>query len=136
VEALAAQVVLPPFEHGAADVASERRGGGRDVLCEKLLLQSLRGGGDDDALPRGQRRHDVGKTFSRACSRLGKEVLPTLESLLDGLRKLRLFGPRLEARECAREGPGRSEERPHATMIRTFVRSVQLGRKSRVRRGR
>ena len=113
MQCLPARVVLAALEHGDANVATERPRGDRDVLREQLLLERLRRGRDDDALPRLERRQQVREALAGSRPGLREQVPPRVEGALDGRRERRLLGPRLEARQHAREPAVRSEDRVH-----------------------
>ena len=62
----------------------------RNVLVEKLLLQILRPGRDDDALARTNHWQKVSECFSRTSARLDDQVALFFKRLLDRLCHLQL----------------------------------------------
>ena len=64
LELLAADIVLAALEHRDPDLAPERARRRGHVLGEQLLLERLRRGRDDDALPRLERRQQVGEALA------------------------------------------------------------------------
>ena len=66
LEALAAEVVLPPLEDGDPDISTESGGGGRHVLRQELFLERLRRRRDHDALA-GERAPGRGRRGSSPC---------------------------------------------------------------------
>ena len=101
----AAEVVRAPLQHLDAHVAPERGRCDRDVLREQLLLERLRRGGDDDAAPRLERRHEVREALADAGAGLGDEVLAGRERVLDAGGERSLLGPRLEVGKRAASAP-------------------------------
>ena len=63
-----------------------------NVFEEELLLKILGAGGNDDALPRKDRRDQIGKSLSRSRAGLNNQVLSFAQGALDGFghRKLAL----------------------------------------------
>ena len=109
----AAEVVLATFEHGDPHLASERPGGGRDLLGEQLLLQGLGRGRDHDPTAGRERRQQVGEALAGARARLGDEMLARLERELHRRSERSLLRPRLEADESGGERAARGERLVH-----------------------
>ena len=104
LELLAADVVRAALEHRDPHLAPERARRRRHLAGEQLLLERLRRGRDDDALPRLERGQQVGEALPRAGAGFGDEVLARRERELDRSRKRSLLRPGLEARERGGEG--------------------------------
>jgi hypothetical protein len=116
VQALAAEVVLTALEHGDPHVPPERRGRGRHVLGQELLLERLSRRGHDHALARGKRRDQVGEALPRARARLGEQVLAPLERVRDLLGERSLPAPGLEAGKRGCEPPAGTEVAVHGRL--------------------
>ena len=81
-----------------------------NVFVEKLFLQILRAGRDDDALARANHRQQIGQGFSRAGAGFHDQVPLFFQRLLDRLRHLQLPAPKFIRRMRAREHSARGEE--------------------------
>ena len=114
VEGLAAQVVLPAFEHGDVHLSSQHGCRNRDVLCEELLLKRLRRRRHDDRASGRQGRDEIRKALPRARAGFRQQMLARFEGIGDGLRELLLLGARLVAVQGGRELTIRSEQPVHA----------------------
>ena len=109
----AAKVVRPPLQHLDLNVTADRRRGDGDVLREELLLECLGRGGDDDAAPRLERRHEIRKALADAGARLRDEMLAGFERVLDARRERGLLAPRLVPGKRMRERPSGAEDVLH-----------------------
>src|SRR5699024_8688016 len=91
-----AYVVVPALEQGdlgfAVEVCGEVLCHGGQIVAENLALQRQGRGGDDGALPRGnrlqQRGHEVGQRLARAVAGLQELVGAVVESLGAGAGRL------------------------------------------------
>ena len=91
-----AEVVLASLHDGDLDLPAERSRRDRYILAEQLLLQRLRGGGDDDPLSGLERRQQIREALADARPGLGDEVPAAGERHLDRVGERRLLGARLE----------------------------------------
>ena len=113
LELTAAEVVRSTLQHLDAHGAPDRGRGDGDVLAEQLLLQRLGRGGDDDAPPRLERRHEIREALADTGAGLGDEVLAGRERVLDRRRERGLFAPRLVVGKRMRERPTGAEDVLH-----------------------
>lgn len=113
LEAAATKVVVAPLQKRAGDVAREGRGSGRDVVCEQLLLQSLRRRRDDDPQAALDRRDQVREALAGPRARLREQMPAAGERVLDRLRERLLLRARLKPGETGRQSPARPEHRLH-----------------------
>ena len=111
----AAEVVVPPLQHGDVHLPAERCRSERHVLRQQLLLQRLRGRGDNDAQARFERRDEVGKALARARGGLGEEMRPICERPRDRVGELRLLLPGLVLLEHPRERATVAEDVAHGS---------------------
>jgi hypothetical protein len=118
LQAVPAQVVLPPLEDGDVHVAAQRRRRERHVLRQQLLLQSLGRGGDDDPAARGERGRKVGEALPRARAGLGEQVPPFLERQRDRIRERGLLLPRLVLLEHLPKRSAAAEDVAHSLELR------------------
>jgi hypothetical protein len=108
-----AEVVRAPLQDADVDLGAERGRRDRHVLVEQLLLERLRRRRDHHALPRGERRHEIGEALPHPGPGLGDEVLARRERPLDRLGERCLLGARLVAGQGASEGPAGAEDLVH-----------------------
>ena len=90
--ALEAQVVAAPLQDRPGELDVELLGQERQVLGGQLVLQGLRGGGDDRGAARQDGRDEVGEGLARPRARLDDEVPAADDGLGDGLRHVGLAG--------------------------------------------
>ena len=94
VEFFSAEIIAPPLHVADAQLAVaiwiERLLQERNVFVEKLLLQILGAGGNQDALAGPDHGHQIGKSLPRTGARFDDKVAFLLECLLDCLRHLQL----------------------------------------------
>ena len=85
-----AEVVRPALQDGRIGGRRQDPGHERDVLADELVLERLAGGGDDDALARECRRHQVGERLSDAGTGFDDEVAASRQGVGDGLTHVEL----------------------------------------------
>ena len=109
LKVLAAEIVLPPFDDGDPDAASQGGGRGRHVLRQELLLERLRRRRHHDALAGEKGRQEVGQALSGARPRLCNEVVAAPERLGDFGGERLLLDARLEAGKSLGKAAGGSK---------------------------
>jgi hypothetical protein len=105
-----AEVVAPALHQGHSHVAAQGLGHEGNVFVHKLVLQVLGAGGDDDALPRRDRGHEIGDGFAGAGAGFREQNAAVGDRLRDGETKLLLGDPLLVGGEDGREAAAGSEE--------------------------
>src|SRR5215469_6277654 len=109
VELFPAQIVVTPLHVADVQLAfamgKKRLLEGGDVLVEKLLLQILGAGGNDDAFSGSNHGHEISQRFARAGSGLDDQMPSLAKRLFDGLRHLQLPPPELIRRMGPRQYP-------------------------------
>src|ERR1039458_8995751 len=109
VKLLAAQIIAAALHVADTQLAEVLPQEG-NVFEEKLLLQSLGAGGDDDAFARTNDGQQVGQRLTCARASLDNQVPALGQRLLDSLRHLELSAAELVCRMSARQHAARAEE--------------------------
>jgi hypothetical protein len=96
-------VIGASFQKRHARPAGEGASHRRKIAVEKLVLQRLRAGGDDDFAAGDERGDEVSDGLARPRARFGDQDAGALDRLVDRLRHLEL----LRAAAIARDGRGK-----------------------------
>ena len=89
----------------------------RDILIEKLLLQILGAGGNDDALAGANHGQQIGQRLARAGASFDDQVPLLFERLLDGLRHLQLSAAEFVGGMGSRKHSARARKNGRASSI-------------------
>ncbi len=115
VEAVEAQVVPASFHIGRGERHAKRLAQDGEILEVDLLLEVLRAGGNEDALPAENRRNQVRERLSCARAGFGEQNAALVEDVGNGGRHFKLRGARLEAVERGGERAAGREDRRYAS---------------------
>src|SRR5581483_9916673 len=114
VQLLATEIIVAAFHVADAEraiaIGKERLLEKWNIFVKQLLLQVLGACGNDHALSRADRWHEISERFSRAGSGLDDQVAAFFDGLLDCLCHLQLAAAKLVCGVSAGEQPaGRKE---------------------------
>ena len=116
LQAIEAEVVLPPLQQGHARGGAEGAPHQGDVPVKELLLQVPGRRREHDPPPAEKRRDEIGEGLARAGARLADEGPPRLDRMGHGARHLDLFGAHGEAGNEPRQRPSRAELLGHQSL--------------------